>query len=118
MNTIRIINEATNTVEDVPVHLVTTREELAAWLESATSAPSLPNPVYSLCETVHDLSLNLHNDWVAGRLNVQDSRERAQLAIEWAQEFEAMHQGREWDGEYLEEVDLFYATKAKEYLKG
>jgi len=72
-------------------------------------------PTYSLCEVVADLSWFLHRDLMAGGVGHidDDSREVIRLIIEWAEEFETIHADREWDGEYFEAIDDFYAEKTK-----
>jgi hypothetical protein len=63
--------------------------------------------VYSLCEAVADLSAS----FIVMPKVPADSREMTRLCIEWAQEFEKIHGGREWDGEYIETIDAFFADK-------
>lgn len=35
------------------------------------------------------------------------------LAQKWTDEFELLHKGREWDGEYFDALDEFFKTKNK-----
>ena len=67
---------------------------------------------YSLCEAVADLVWNYVADIKDGKISgPADSRELVHSCIEWAAEFEAKNKGREWDGEYMEEIDEFYLQK-------
>jgi hypothetical protein len=40
-----------------------------------------------------------------------------ELATVWTDEFEAKNKGREWDGEFFEEIDAFVEGKIKEYVQ-
>ena len=74
----------------------------------------MDRPTYSLCEVVADLSWFLHRDLEAERVgHIEDSREVVRLVLEWAEEVETIHADREWDGEYFEAIDDFYAEKTK-----
>lgn len=78
---------------------------------------------FSLCEAVSDitslLDLLIENNTIV----IEDSREKVQLAIEWAHEFEDIHAGRVWgttmpDGSYLdysETIEKFTMEKAEKY---
>lgn len=70
---------------------------------------------YSLCEVVADLMWNLVSDVETDRIPPldPDSRETVRLVIVWAHEFEQKNKGREWNGEYMEEIDKFYSEKIK-----
>jgi len=37
-----------------------------------------------------------------------------ELAYEWTNEFEELHKGQEWDGEWYDELDKFWEKKFKE----
>ncbi len=65
------------------------------------------NPNFFLCEAVADLAVN----FAVAEFHPDDSRELARLCIEWAEEFEKKNAGREWDGEYIEEIDAFFDVK-------
>lgn len=60
-----------------------------------------------LLETVADLA------YLAGAAGYYsgDSRRDTDNIIGWAKEFEALNKGREWDGEYMEEIESFFKTK-------
>jgi hypothetical protein len=58
-------------------------------------------------ETVSDLTLQ----FAEAEFLPQDSRELPRLVIEWAEIFEARNAGREWDGEYLEEIETFFRAQ-------
>lgn len=62
---------------------------------------------YHLCEAVADLACNFAH----AEFTPDDSRELPRLCIEWAQDFEAEHAGREWDGEYIEAIDAYFAKR-------
>ena len=72
----------------------------------------LDNKTYSLCEAVADLSANFI---VAPKIPA-DSRAMTALCIGWAVEFEEKYGGREWDGEYIEVIDEFFAAKYAAWL--
>lgn len=66
---------------------------------------------YRLCETVFDVTgVMLSLGFYSG-----DSRRDAQLAVEWSEEFETKNKDREWDGEYLEEIEEFTKQKIHEF---
>lgn len=72
-------------------------------------------------ETLHDLTVNLIADLTSGVIDqalMPDSRSRFSTLITWANEFNKIHAGKEWDGEYFEAVDDFYATKRAKVLAG
>jgi hypothetical protein len=65
-------------------------------------------------ETLYDLTANLTADLTSGVITYEkmpDSRSRFSTLIVWANEFNRIHEGREWDGDYFEAVDDFYAAK-------
>ena len=62
---------------------------------------------YSLCECVYDITTVMDEF----KFEVEDSRERARLAIIWAEEFDQQNADREWDGEYMEEIEAFAISK-------
>lgn len=82
--------------EEAPASVV-----ISAPVEGKTTPSS-----YSLCEAVADIAMNLA---LAPR-HPEDSRETISLAIEWAEAFEAKNKDREWDGEYIEEIDAYFAA--------
>lgn len=66
-------------------------------------------------ETLYDLTVNLTADLTSGVIDenkMPDSRDRFSTLICWANEFNKLHDGREWDGDYFEAVDDFYAAKS------
>ena len=66
-------------------------------------------------ETLFDLTVNLTADLTSGVIDedkMPDSRSRFSRLIAWANEFNRIHEGREWDGDYFEAVDDFYAAKS------
>lgn len=62
---------------------------------------------YCLCECVYDITTVMDEF----KFEVEDSRERARLAIIWAEEFDQRNADREWDGEYMEEIEEFAVSK-------
>jgi hypothetical protein len=66
--------------------------------------------VYHLCEAVADIAYAAGHD----RLWCEDSRALMSTLIGWAYEFETTHANREWDGEYIEEIDAHYDRKRTE----
>ena len=74
--------------------------------------PSNSPETFDLCEVVADLATNLT---VSPHLP-EDSREFTRLCIEWAEIFHVRHANREWNGEYMEEVDKFFAEQYEAWL--
>jgi hypothetical protein len=72
----------------------------------------LSNSQYSLCEAVSDISMSM--GYYGFRF--PDSRVSVSKSIEWAEEFEQKNKGREWDGEYLDEIDAFAVKKMREFV--
>jgi len=79
-----------------------------------------PNGFISYKETLIELSLSAgaemrqersalidNNDKMGGRAGLYD------LLHDWAMEFEQQNKGREWDGEFFDEVDKFFNLKIK-----
>jgi len=64
---------------------------------------------FSLCEAVADLAWNMGT--VRDEAYPEDSRAAIQAIIQWAEDFEAMNKGREWDGEYMEEIDAYFVKR-------
>jgi hypothetical protein len=65
-------------------------------------------------ETLYDLTTNLAADLALENIpeeKLEDSRSRLTVLLSWANEFNNLHRGREWDGDYLEAIDDFYAEK-------
>lgn len=69
---------------------------------------------YALCEAVADLALAFSEK----EKRPDDSREMIRLAIEWAEIFEARTRDREWEGDYLEAIDAFFADQYAAWLAG
>lgn len=72
-----------------------------------------PRQIY---ETIFDLAYNLGY----AKLTTGDSRQDAQLATDWAEEFETVNKDTEWgeDKEYMEEIECFFDRKSKESTFG
>lgn len=68
-------------------------------------------------ETFYDLCVNYGTDCALGNYWCEDSRSAMDVMLRWANEFNTLHHGREWDGEYMEEIDAFYLLKRDEYKK-
>ena len=68
--------------------------------------------VYSLCEAVADLSMNMA--LVDENSRPEDSRSVIAAVIQWATLFEQKNEGRLWDGEYIEKIDQFFVDKFTE----
>ena len=65
-------------------------------------------------ETFYDLTVNLTTDITSGAIledRFPDSRWRFSVLIDWANEFNKLHASRDWDGDYFEVLDDFYAAK-------
>jgi hypothetical protein len=39
-----------------------------------------------------------------------------ELAEKWTDEFETIHKGREWDGEFFDEIETFCVARTLDYL--
>lgn len=75
--------------------------------------------LYGFGEAVFDLALNWGHAYALQTKAVpEDSREMARLVIEWAEEFETRNEDREWNGEYMEEIDQFFELKYREWKEG
>lgn len=75
--------------------------------------------LYRFSEAVFDLAFNWgHAAALQTKTVAEDSQEMARLVIEWAEEFETKNEGREWNGEYTEEIDQFFEEKYREWEAG
>lgn len=76
-----------------------------------------PNGFASWMETHHEvvefITLNADNGEVHRRRQLQGIGGIYELAEKWTDEFEKLHEGRQWDGEYFDEVEEFLASKIK-----
>lgn len=64
--------------------------------------------IQSLCEAVADIAYIAGHDKYYGG----DSREDTANFIEWAKEFERIHEGEEWiDKDYIDEITKFAHEK-------
>ncbi len=77
------------------------------------NSSSAVEKTYSLCEAVADIAIN----FAVQSIHPDDSRELIRLVIEWAEIFEARNKGREWDGEYIQEIDSFFFEQYNEWVK-
>lgn len=78
-------------------------------------------------EVLYDLTWNLaiqtnrfsNDDGEPNPLEFGDSRERFNVLLSWANEFERIHANTDWDNnelDYLNTVDKYYDMKVKELL--
>lgn len=67
---------------------------------------------YEINEAVSDLTAMFHNPTFAPFVP-NNSRELVRLVIEWATLFESRNRDREWNGEYLEEIERFFIEQYK-----
>ena len=73
------------------------------------------NQVYSFCETVADIA------YIAAKENyeIEDSRRKFAQFIEWAQEFELIHNNVEWgvnfEPEYIDSIYHFTIFKINKW---
>ncbi len=65
-------------------------------------------------EAVADIARNFAH----AQLIPEDSREFASKCVEWAEIFQKKNAGREWDGEYIEEIDAFFDEQYKAWENG
>lgn len=93
----------------------------AAWdraheISSPRHRAELEPSVHALCEAVADPSAS----FVVMPTIPANSREMNDLAIVWAQEFEARHVGEEWEGgeghDYIIAIDAYFAEKYAQWL--
>lgn len=75
-----------------------------------TSTAKAAKERYDFAEAVADLSAMFTNPDFAPEVP-EDSRETVRLVIEWAEIFQARNADREWDGEYLEEIEAFFRSQ-------
>lgn len=72
-------------------------------------------------ETLFDLAVMLGGDLATRRLDYTgifaDSRSHEDTLTVWANEFNEKHRNREWDGEYMEEIEDFYSEKVKSEIR-
>ena len=78
------------------------------------------NGFISYKETLIELSMNAHQEMLQDRSALIDNNDNMggraglyDLLHEWTMEFEQKNKGREWDGEFFEEVDAFFKEKVK-----
>jgi hypothetical protein len=72
----------------------------------------MDNKTYALCEAVADLSAM----FALSPTLPGDSREMCRLCIQWADAFQQKNDGREWDGEYYDELEVFFEEAYAEWL--
>ncbi len=65
----------------------------------------------SFAETLTEISLLIGMRYDDIRNVINDSTEVNSLCIQWAEIFEAKNKGREWDGEWMMEVNDFINDK-------
>lgn len=74
-----------------------------------------PNVNYRMNETIADLAWMLGSYLVAnpGEQLPEDSREKVQMVVAWAAEFEAKNALRDWgqEADYLAEIENFFREK-------
>lgn len=87
-----------------------------------THSPRYPNGLTNWKETYYQFSTAIQNHLdtmpdvesvVQIRHEQQGSGGLWELADEWTDEFEKLHKGREWDGDYFDEIDAFFEKKNK-----
>lgn len=71
--------------------------------------------ISGLCEAVFEFSQLWAYKVNKGETVPEDSREWFRLSLEWAQEFEKKNEGREWDGEFIDEAESFFDAHYNEY---
>ncbi len=109
-----IIHEA-----PTPTHgTVATDEEMAHEAELAGLTILTRNDAM---ETFYDLCVDYGNWFAKYNGDVSklfpDSRETFDTLLGWANEFNTKNVGRQWDGEYMEEVDDFFEAKVAELTR-
>jgi hypothetical protein len=77
---------------------------------------------FNLLEVLYDLSWSLAYDFAIGRIKDEfsDSRERFDLLLSWAREFESVHAKPDWgdtDAGYVDAVNDFYHSKVDAALE-
>lgn len=76
-----------------------------------------PNGFTSWMETHHEVvefvTLNADEGELRRRRHLQGTGGIYELAEEWTDEFEKLHEGRQWDGEFYDEIQKFLEGKNK-----
>lgn len=92
--------------------LVVTEEEVLASLVGMVAHEPLKTQMINLLETHYEVSTFLSQR----RDLFNDRTECFTLARMWTFEFEEKNLGREWDGEFYDEIDAFCEQKMAQYL--
>jgi hypothetical protein len=102
-------------LHDVSIRRTKAREDVAAKGEVEHLERTFAN------ETIFDLAVMLGADLTNNALDFaksgefgdgwHNSRNHQDYLTEWANEFNTKNAGREWDGEYMEEIEEFYGVK-------
>jgi hypothetical protein len=83
--------------------------------KETTSTKNFPNGFISWRETffeiVEGIVNNPDNPAFKGQLYQYGRCVLYDIAEEWADEFELLHEGRNWDGEFFDEIDIFINNK-------
>jgi len=76
------------------------------------------NEVHSFAETIAIMTANIFGEPESYLLfskiypeNEVGYIERLNTVIAWAKDFEQQNEGKEWDGEYMDEIDTFLNLK-------
>lgn len=86
------------------------------------SEKTFPNGFKSWCETHHEVV-----SYISTQLNMATGEDTEinqthflqgtggmyEIAEEWTDEFETLHQGREWDGDFFDTIEEFVQNKNK-----
>lgn len=84
-----------------------------------TAEKEFPNGFESWQETHYEIVAMLTLDIERGKNKATEISETEgtgglyQLARQLTDKFENLHKGREWDGEFFEEIEYFYAQELK-----
>jgi len=78
------------------------------------TSKDFPNGFESWAETHFEISILLNNnDAVQERYGMGGTWEFSQQLTD---EFETLHEGREWDGEWFDEIETFMSNKINEKI--
>ena len=66
--------------------------------------------------TIQEITLQAYEFGIYNKLQDEQDKSREEIFLifrNWAKEFETMHEGYEWDGDWYDEIDIFLTEKLK-----
>ena len=104
---VETIEELLEQIEEASAKPESKRFDLKHWAETHFEIVSMITVMQQACEDSQPQLIKDTND-------SQGTGGFYELAFAWTQEFEQIHNGREWDGEYFEEIENFVNAKVAE----